>query len=104
MAVAVVVGGEELVVLGMAVEAEEAVKATSKTSTNRSSNHLPHLVGQDVHYHTGMSMPTRAKRRRLNRVGAGVCAVTAEFMRQIWVWEEEDRVERERTLCRELSQ
>ena len=99
MVVVLVAGGEELAVLGMAVEAEEVVKATSKTSTNRSSNPLHRLRGRDVHI--GTSMSKRMKRRRLRRTGAGVCAVVVEFSEQIEEWEEK---ERERNLCRELSQ
>jgi hypothetical protein len=48
MVVVVAAGGEELVVRGMVAGAEEAVKATSKTSTNHSSSPLYRLRGHDV--------------------------------------------------------
>ena len=85
MVVVLVAGGEELAVLGMAVEAEEVVKATSKTSTVRSSNPHRRLRGCDVHYPFGMSMSTRMRRRRLRRVGPGVYAVMVVFTRQVAV-------------------
>jgi hypothetical protein len=70
----------------MALEAEKVLKATSRTTPNRSLNPLHRLRGRDLRCHIIMS--TRIKRRPRS-VGAGVYAVMVVFTRQVEVWEEE---------------